>query len=161
MKQLTVNEYSKLSGRSKQSVYGKIKRNTIDNTMVNNIQYVVIEDDIYKQLKSGTILNTTLNTSLKKQVLNNEIQPIQLLKDENIELKKEIKKQKKEIKKLNQMLLKEKDKLMVEKDESINILKQFISEQRNLLTHKDKDVEIVDTDIEPPKKKKKKKKKKL
>jgi hypothetical protein len=153
--QFTVAEYSKISGKSKQSIYNRIKRNTISHSTVDGIVYIEVEQ-VEQPLNST---NNEFKSTIKQPVGKPQHPQEKPLFKSNFradlnecremikELRKEIKNKDKEIKRLNKQLNKE-------KDNSIDVLKQFIGEMK-VIAHKN---EVVEAEIieETPKKKKKK-----
>lgn len=163
MRKLTVSEYSEEIGKSKQSIYNRIKRGTLKSDVVDGVSYVYV-DDVIKPTVEQPIkqLNTTLKQPFKNVNQSENTKLIFALKKQIKEDKKllkeyraEIKSKDKEIKRLNKLLT-------AEKDVSIDILKQFIGEMK-VLSHRTTDIvepEIIEDDEIKTKSKKKKKKSK-
>jgi len=156
IKKLTVSEYSQQIGKSKQSIYNRIKRGTLKSENIDGVSYVYVDSTIVKPIKP---LNTTINNETTQPIEKFNRNEIFILKRELKEYKKmlkecraTIKTKDKEIKRLNKSLYQE-------KDSSIDILKQFIGEMK-VLSHKSNVVETEIIEEEEINQKKKKKKKK-
>lgn len=149
MQRLTVTQYAKLSGVSRQSIYGKINRGSLQCIMIDNVQYIEVDDNV--NLQDNEQDKTTfkpVKTTINKPILADNssyyLEQIEELKLEIKELKEELRQERKANKKLNKLLNKE-------KDTSIDILSKFIGEMKQLSYSKP----ITDTEIVEKKKKKK------
>lgn len=163
---LTVLEYSKSIGKSKQSVYNRVNRGTIPTTTVNGKVYIEVDK----------IDNSTDNkvNELKKPLLT-EFTDIEYksLKKEIKKLKKSISKKDLEIRNLLERIItlekEQKEEIIREsksKHEELKLYMDFIQKQtENKIEYKkeikeEEQEEIIEADIETKKKDKKKKKKK-
>lgn len=97
-KKLTVIETAELLGVSKEAIYNRIRRGSLDSVMENGVKYVILTEDIKK-------------TSRTKKINNNANDAyIQLLKDELQELKEKVK----NLESDKDRLTKEKEQLLIE-----------------------------------------------
>jgi len=131
---MTVTEYSKKHGVSKQSVYDKLKRGTLQYKTIQGVKHIILNADIKESIKS--IDNNIEIVSKKKhkrvlKKLNKSMQEIEILKEKIKGLKV----------------------LMISKDSEIDTLKKSLSAFSIFLEKKERK-EIVHT-VKPKKKKKK------
>ncbi len=97
-KKLTVIETAELLGVSKEAIYNRIRRGSLDSVIENGVKYVILTEDIKK-------------TSKIKKINNNANDAyIQLLKDELQELKEKVK----NLESDKDRLTKEKEQLLIE-----------------------------------------------
>lgn len=180
---LTVSQYAEKIGKSKQSIYNRIKRGTLKTTTVDNQTFIDLNNiDLKVDLKveqqeqhNQPQVNQPLTT-----IENTENKEIKSLKKENKKLRKIIDKRDLEIKDLLERIISiensQKDEIIKQqelKHQELKMYMEFIQKQsENILppqatqatetptkeykhTHDD----IIDADIEKDKKKKKKNKK--
>ena len=87
MSKLTVKEYATLNKVTVQSVYKKLKIGTLNYQEINNIRYIIIDDEIDYE-KKFTDLQLKYDATLELWKTKNEI--IDILKSENKSLKEHI-----------------------------------------------------------------------
>ncbi|WP_331774986.1 helix-turn-helix domain-containing protein [Sulfurospirillum sp. 1612] len=97
-KKLTVIETAELLGVSKEAIYNRIRRGSLDSVIENGVKYVILTEDIKKTSRTKKI-NNMVNDAY-----------IQLLKDELQELKEKVK----NLEADKDRLTKEKEELLIE-----------------------------------------------
>jgi excisionase family DNA binding protein len=153
----TVSEASKILRITKQTIYDKIKRNTIEWEVIEGIKYIIINK---ADSKPKSRHNTAENIETTKQNLTKyESKYMTKLEEENREIKRKIAILEDEVRTLNQ-------KLNTEKDKTTDILQQAFYELKQLKqvayasTSKEQEPIVEVQTEEKPKKKKKARKKK-
>ena len=154
-KKYTVKEYARLKDVSLQTIYAKIKRNTIKHKTIEGKVYIIV-NEVDTNIDNLKITDTT-------KLNDNSKQKLKIIKRENKKIKKQLKKVLSQVDKLSQKLEQKEryikrlnKRLNNEKDQSITVLKQFITEQRALIHTPIKlDDEIVVNEVKKSKKKNK------
>ncbi|MEA3228551.1 MAG: helix-turn-helix domain-containing protein [Campylobacterota bacterium] len=171
---LTVQEYAQNIGKSKQSVYNRIKRGTLPTTTID--KQVYIEVDEIDNLVNQSV-NQPMNNPIESIESPVELKEIKSFKKENKKLKKIIDSKDIEIRDLLERIItlekQQKNEIIKQQDlkhQELKMYMEFIQKQsENLLppqttaTKEDKHInnydDIIDADIEKKKKKKNKSKK--
>ncbi|MDX1808615.1 MAG: integrase [Sulfurospirillaceae bacterium] len=139
-KKLTVIETAELLGVSKEAIYNRIRRGSLESVVENGVKYIVLTEDIKKATKVKKI-NNNVNDAY-----------IQLLKDELYELKEKNKRLEAD----KDRLIKEKEKLLIESTEKVELIYKQRDEQlknilalatRPVLEKKENMYEDIQTDI--------------
>ncbi len=118
-KKLTVIETAELLGVSKEAIYNRIRRGTLQTVMENGIKYVILTDEVKKSTQIKKI-NSLANDAY-----------IQLLRDEMRELKE----RNKSLEADKDRLIKEKERLLIESKEKIEqIYKQRDEQLKTILS---------------------------
>jgi len=137
-KRLTVIETAQLLGVSKEAIYNRIRRGTLQTIIENGIKYVILNDEVKK-----TAQNRKANSNINDAY-------IQLLKDEMRELKEK----NRLLESDKDRLIREKEKLLIESKEKIEQIYRNRDEQlkailslatKNTLENKIKSDTIVET----------------
>ena len=137
-KRLTVIETAQLLGVSKEAIYNRIRRGTLQTIIENGIKYVILNDEVKK-----TAQNRKANSNINDAY-------IQLLKDEMRELKEK----NRLLESDKDRLIREKEKLLIESKEKIEQIYRNRDEQlkailslatKNTLENKIKSDAIVET----------------
>jgi len=131
---MTVTEYSKKHGVSKQSVYDKLKRGTLQYKTIQGVKHIILNADIKESINS--VDNTIEMISRKKhkrvlKKLNKSMQEVEILREK----------------------IKGFETLLVSKDSEIDTLKKSLS-AFTIFLEKKEIKEIVHT-VKPKKKRKK------
>jgi hypothetical protein len=82
---MTVNEYSRVNGISKQSVYDRLKRGTLQYKVIEGVKHIIHDNvDLTSQDKVETTFKDTCSRDLEKALkkLNKSRQVVKLLKQE-------------------------------------------------------------------------------
>jgi len=128
-KKLTVIETAELLGVSKEAIYNRIRRGSLQTTIDNGIKYVILTDEVKKSSQTKKI-NSIANDAY-----------IQLLRDEM----KELKERNKILEADKERLIYEKEKLLIESKEKIEQIYKQRDEQlktilslatKNIIEHK-------------------------
>jgi excisionase family DNA binding protein len=152
----TVSEASKILKITKQTIYDKIKRNTIKWEEIEGIKYIIIEQSKSKS-ESKQYSNKNTETT-KHNFTEYHSKYITKIEEENQELKQKIATLEDEVRTLNQ-------KLNSEKDKTTEILQQAFYELKQLkqvaytTPSQKQEMEVVEAQTEKPKKKSSKKRK--
>lgn len=139
-KKLTVIETAELLGVSKEAIYNRIRRGSLESVVENGVKYIILTEDIKK------------TTKIKK--INNDVNDayIQLLRDELQELKEK----NKSLETDKERLIREKEKLLIESTEKVELIYKQRDEQlknilalatRPVLEKKENTYESIRTDI--------------
>ncbi len=112
-KRLTVIETAQLLGVSKEAIYNRIRRGTLQTIIENGIKYVILNDEVKK-----TAQNRKANNNINDAY-------IQLLKDEMRELKEK----NRLLEADKDRLIREKEKLLIESKEKIEQIYKNRDEQ--------------------------------
>lgn len=112
-KRLTVIETAQLLGVSKEAIYNRIRRGTLQTIIENGIKYVMLNDEVKK-----TAQNRKANNNINDAY-------IQLLKDEMRELKEK----NRLLEADKDRLIREKEKLLIESKEKIEQIYKNRDEQ--------------------------------
>lgn len=137
-KRLTVIETAQLLGVSKEAIYNRIRRGTLQTIIENGIKYVILNDEVKK-----TAQNRKANSNINDAY-------IQLLKDEMRELKEK----NRLLESDKDRLIREKEKLLIESKEKIEQIYRNRDEQlkailslatKNTIENKIKSGAIVET----------------
>ena len=131
---MTVTEYSKNHGVSKQSVYDKLKRGTLEYKTIQGVKHIILNADIKESINS--VDNTIEMISKKKhkrvlKKLNKSMQEVEILREK----------------------IKGFETLLMSKDSEIDTLKKSLS-AFTIFLEKKEIKEIVHT-VKPKKKRKK------
>ncbi|NOX15785.1 MAG: helix-turn-helix domain-containing protein [Epsilonproteobacteria bacterium] len=116
-KKLTVIETAELLGVSKEAIYNRIRRGSLDTVMQDGIKYVILTDEVKKSSQSRKSNNNTYDAY------------IQLLKDEM-----------KELKERNKILEADKERLVLEKE---RLLIKSKEEVEQIYRQKDEQLKAV------------------
>ncbi len=118
-KKLTVIETAELLGVSKEAIYNRIRRGSLDTTIENGIKYVILTDDVKKSPQSKKT-NSSANDAY-----------IQLLRDEL----KELKQRNRDLEADKDRLILEKERLLIESKEKLEEIYRKRDEQlKTILT---------------------------
>ncbi|MCF6172437.1 MAG: helix-turn-helix domain-containing protein [Campylobacteraceae bacterium] len=118
-KKLTVIEMAELLGVSKEAIYNRIRRGSLDTVMTEGIKYVILTDEVKKSSQSRKSNNNTNDAY------------IQLLKDEMRELKE----RNKALEADKERLVLEKEKFLIKSKEEIEqVYKQKDEQLKAILT---------------------------
>ncbi len=137
-KRLTVIETAQLLGVSKEAIYNRIRRGTLQTIIENGIKYVILNDEVKK-----TAQNRKANNNINDAY-------IQLLKDEMRELKEK----NRLLEADKDRLIREKEKLLIESKEKIEQIYKNRDEQlkailslatKNTLQNKIKSDSIIES----------------
>ncbi len=112
-KKLTVIETAELLGVSKEAIYNRIRRGSLETVIENGIKYVILTTDIKKTSYTRKINNSVSDAYI--QLLKDELQELKF-KNKNLEADKE-------------RLIKEKEYLLIESKEKLEQIYKQRDEQ--------------------------------